>query len=90
MRTTKNEIRNWLEGAWLENDIKEYSHMIVVCDTFNYDDYPVYVKRGDSVKETIESHHNKEMQMVMEVYDLYQDIEEQLTKVRTWNVPKEE
>lgn len=41
MAATKEFIRNWLQRA-----TKEDSHMLVVCDTFDYEDYPVFVNKN--------------------------------------------
>ena len=41
------DIIKWLK----EGNDGSNSHMIVVCDTFSWEDYPVYVKRGEDVKE---------------------------------------
>jgi len=87
--TTKVEIKLWFEGALVtEGTVKDYSHMLVVCDTFDHDDYPVYVKRGDSVIDTVKHYDNKSMQRVVEVYDLDIDLEQQLNVDRVWNVPR--
>lgn len=38
--TTQSQIRDWFqEGVHLGA-----SHLVVVCDTFDHEDYPVYVK----------------------------------------------
>jgi hypothetical protein len=41
--------------------------MIVVCDTFNYDDYPVFTTTDSACLERYKN--PGEMQRVMEVYD---------------------
>lgn len=85
--TTKNEIRVWLKGVLIqEGNIRDYSHMLVVCDTFSCDDYPVYVKRTENIHEKIDEYLGKEMQRVMEVYNLNMDIEEQLEEKRAWHI----
>ena len=38
--TTQDDIRRWLAEAQRQNA----THVVVVCDTFNYDYYPVYCK----------------------------------------------
>lgn len=44
--TTRQQISGWYEvGLDLEA-----SHMLVVTDTFDYDDYPVYVRIDPTVK----------------------------------------
>ena len=42
--------------------------MIVACDTFDYEDYPVYVMKGDSPRDR--ANNLGSMQTVMEVYKL--------------------
>ena len=76
--TTINTIRTWLKEA-PENK----THMLVVCDTFDYEDYPVYT---DNLNESLKKYQNASMQKVMEVYNLHVDIEAQLDAARTWNV----
>jgi hypothetical protein len=76
--TTRTEIKEWLEEA--ESDA---THMLVVCDMFDYSDYPVYVS---NVKKAIKHYdYRSEMSKVMEVYDLRKDFDEQLNEYRAWN-----
>jgi hypothetical protein len=83
MAATRNDIAGWLaRGKSLGA-----THCIVVCDTFDHDDYPVFVKPGESAQEKLTLYNGKEMQRVMEVYDLTKDLEEQLKPgTRVWNV----
>ena len=46
------------------------THMVMVCDTFDYEDYPVYVEDGQSVQEVVDQYNSASMQRVMEVYKL--------------------
>lgn len=79
MAASYEEIKTWFqEGA---KDPKN-THMIIVCDTFDYDDYPVYVKKTEDVHEVEEARNRKSMQRVMEVYNLQNDMEEQLSRSR--------
>lgn len=79
---TQNDIRRWLNEAKNKNA----KYLIVVCDTFDYDDYPVYCMTDD---ECLEKYANPgDMQRVMEVYDLNIDIEKQLKQSRCFNLPK--
>ncbi len=59
--------------------------MIIVCDTFDYEDYPVYVTSEQDVRKVKEGFDGKNMQKVMEVYKLSMDIEEQLAQTRSFN-----
>ena len=72
--TTVNTLRRWLK----EGQAKKATHMIVVCETFSYTDFPVYVMAGENVRDLYEKHNNGQMSKVMVVYNLNQDIEKQL------------
>ena len=62
--TSHETIESWLERG----NNEEYTHMIVVCDTFSYEDYPVYVTKAQEVRKIYDTLNGKEMQKVMEVY----------------------
>ena len=79
--TSKHEIKQWLD----EGIKKKATHCIIVCDTFNYEDYPVYVMPAQSSREIAEQYNSSAMQKVMEVYDLRKDIFEQLGQERVFN-----
>lgn len=83
MAATKSEIGSWFEAGKRENA----THMIVVCDTFDHEDYPVYAHSDKHATELHEEYRKKRMQRVMEVYDLRRDKAEQLDEARTWNLP---
>ena len=79
--TTIDEIRDWLKSE----RINDCSHMIVVCDTYDYEDYPVYIQQGSDIQKEIDQR-NSQFSKVMEVYDLSKDIEKQLSEKRAWNI----
>ncbi|MDQ5944571.1 MAG: hypothetical protein QG658_640 [Patescibacteria group bacterium] len=58
------------------------THMIVVCDTFDWEDYPIYVKPGEDVHEKFDEFHERNMQKVMEVYDLRLNRDDQMAERR--------
>ncbi len=79
MSTTKTEIRNWLETA-KQNGA---THLLVLCDAFDWEDYPVEIKKGENPQKICDkkcAHNN--MQKLMECYDLSLNIEEQLDEKR--------
>ena len=82
--TTKNEIRGWLTIDVTPIGQERCTHMLVVCDTFSWEDYPVYVNEDEDVKEVCDKF-NKDMQTVMEVYSFNHDIEEQLNERRAFH-----
>lgn len=81
MGTTKEDIREWIERGKEE----KATHMIVVCDTFLYEDYPVFVSKNEDVKKKMEEYNGKNEQRIMEVYNLKMDIEQQLNQERSFN-----
>ena len=79
--TSRAEIQAWFE----EGKSKGATHMIVVCDTFDHEDYPVFVKPGEDVRERQKAYDGREMQRIMEVYKLGDDMAEQLNRGRCFN-----
>jgi hypothetical protein len=80
---TKEDIKDWFNRG----EAMGAKHMLVMCDTYDHDDYPVFT-HSDS--ECIAKYQNPgAMQRVMEVYDLSADKEEQLNCDRAMNLPKE-
>jgi hypothetical protein len=83
MATTREEI-----GQWFDAGVQaKATHMIVVCDTFEYNDYPAYVGSVDEFYERYDHYNGKNMQRIMEVYDLRVDKAEQLAQHRALRLP---
>ena len=78
MGTSQEDIRGWLERA----KEKRATHLIVVCDTFDHDDYPVFVMPGEDVHARVAHYSGNNMQTVMEVYAMHLDLEAQLRERR--------
>lgn len=79
--TTRQQI-----GEWFDKGLEQKAtHMIIVCDTYDWENYPVYVKSTEKVKEIFSNYNNKNMQKVMEVYNLALDKNEQLNDHRVFN-----
>lgn len=72
MSTSWSEILAWCE-AGLEAGA---THMIVVCDTFEWEDYPVYVKPGENPRDKAKEFDGVNMQKIMEVYALWKGVPE--------------
>ena len=49
MAATKIEISTWFDNGLKSKDFP--THMLVVCDTYGYDDYPVYVKPSENAQD---------------------------------------
>lgn len=81
MGTTQEDIKGWLA----EGKKEKATHVVIVCDTFDYEDYPVYVKKGQDIHKVVDAYHGKNMARVMEVYNLAKPIEPQLAENRSWN-----
>jgi hypothetical protein len=81
MATSKEDIRGWIERGKKEGA----THMIVVCDTFDHSDYPVFVSLGENAREKAKANDGTNMQRVMEVYNLSMDIDAQMAEHRAFN-----
>lgn len=81
MATEKNDIQEWLERG----KKKGATHLIVVCDRFDHEDYPVFVSPQENVHEKESEYDRKSMQKVMEVYNLSMDWDTQLNQFRSFN-----
>lgn len=76
MIATRKKINKWVKTA-KENDIK---FIISVCDTFEFDDYPVYCKEMKELKEKFIDYDGVNMQQVNEIINIKEDgsVEENL------------
>ena len=81
MAVTKQDIRDWLERA----KAKGATHLIVACDTFDWDDYPVFVMPNEDARKKAEEHNGPNMTKLMEVYKLDMDWDQQLNQHRSFN-----
>lgn len=81
MAASKSDIRTWLHRA----KAMKATHMIVVCDCFDYEDYPVFVMTGEDARARAASFKEENMQRVMEVYDISMDLEAQLNEHRAFH-----
>lgn len=66
MSTALAELRTWFEDA----ESSGASHMIIVCDTYDWEDYPVFVSPGDDPVEVATEFNGKDMQKIMECYKI--------------------
>lgn len=81
MATTRVEIARWFQ----EGVEQGATHMIIVCDTYDWEDFPVYVDPMEDVREKYAEHDGKNMEKVMEVYSLFQDMDAQLSERRAFH-----
>ncbi len=71
-----------IQGWFIEGKEKGATHLIVACDGWDYDDYPVFVMPNEDARSKVEEYNGKTMQCVMEVYNLRMDMQEQLNRHR--------
>lgn len=81
MSTSKDELRAWFREA----KALGATHMIVVCDTFSHEDYPVTVKPGENVREIAKHFDGVGMQRIMEVYAMHLDEDAQMNEGRAFH-----
>ncbi len=60
--------------------------MIVFCDTFDHEDYPVYVRADEDVRKKLDAAQGNPMQRLMEVYNYALPLEGQLNERRAYNL----
>jgi hypothetical protein len=74
MTATREDIEGWLDRGVQEGA----THLIVACDAFDHDNYPVFVKPGQDVVAEVARIRGQRMQTVDEVYDLSRALKPQL------------
>lgn len=68
-------------SRWFDEGVKQGQRwMVVLCDTFDWEDYPSYFRTEDAARKTIKDPGS--MQQVMECYDLRTDKYEQMKQRR--------
>ena len=82
MGTTKDDIRGWIERGKRNGA----SHVIVVCDTFDWEDFPVEVTPQQEVQAVLAEYRNNDCYRIMEVYKMSLDLESQLSEHRAYHV----
>lgn len=79
---TAQEVREWVTRAKTKKNV---THVLIVCDHFDYEDYPVEVKEEQDIREVIAKYSGVNMQSIMELYSMKLDIEKQLREHRSWH-----
>jgi len=80
MAATRLNIMDWFQ----DGQSNGATHMIIMCDTYDHDDYPAYVMPGESAKDKADTLAKGSMQRVMEVYNLNKDMVMQLNQPRSF------
>lgn len=82
MTATKTDLIGWFD----EGVRQGATHMIVVCDTYDGDNFPVYVTSDEDVREVAKSHGDPaKMVKVEEVYCLSMDRDAQMAEWRAFH-----
>jgi hypothetical protein len=83
MAASKNDIKDWLDDGKRQGA----AFMVVVCDTYDWEDFAVYVMPGEDIHEVVAGYSNpNQMLKVMEVYSYNQSLEAQLNQHRAYNL----
>lgn len=84
MAATKDDISRWFDEAKLNGA----THLIVVTDTFDYNDFPVQVKKVEDFWTTYHQYSKPtNMNEIMEVYDMSMPKDEQMAEHRARHCP---
>ncbi len=81
MPASKADISGWFDSGVSIGA----THMIVVVDTYEYEDYPYFVSANENVYAEEKRISNIDMQRVMEIYNLSSDKQSQLAQFRAFN-----
>ena len=75
--------------AWFNDGKKmKSSFMIIVYDTLNGVDYPIFAA-SETINHVISEVRRAPMQRLLEVYNLDEDRNTQLAEARTWRLPSD-
>lgn len=66
MVTTQAEVNSWIE----EGKSLNMKYIVVVCDCFDYSDFPIYCKNADRKDAVVKEYNNLDLHRVMEVITL--------------------
>ena len=80
--TTRTEIVHWFQQGVLQKS----THMILLCDTFEWEDFPVYVSKEQDVIAVVNKYVKDPHHRVAEVYNLRLEVGVQLEYGRAFNL----
>jgi len=63
MAVSREEFKKWVRDGKRNG----YSHMISVCDTFNHEDYPIYISTLKELRSRKKLIENEDMQRINEI-----------------------
>lgn len=71
--TTVDDLKQWFK----EGKQEKAAYMIIVCDTFSYEDFPIYCKSKLTLEKEMAHRTGSPMSRIMEVYDLKKPFDKQ-------------
>ena len=75
-------------AGWFDEGVRQRAHyLIVACDTYDWEDYPIYVGAEDDFYPIYDAHNGQNFLQVMEVYDLRGDKTIQMAEYRAIHLP---
>jgi len=80
MATTIIDLKEWVARG----KRKGATHMIVVCNTHYWEDFPIYVMPGQDAKKEFDIENKNPVQKVREVYNLNKDLDSQINQHRAF------
>ena len=69
MTASRKDVNRWIDTA----KTKGCKYIISVCDTFDWDDYPVYIKNMDELIMRIDNYDGTNMQEINEIIRINDD-----------------
>ena len=66
MPATLDDIQEWVASA----KKKEVQYLVVVTDTYEWEDYPVYCKDLKELSKALNEYDLKNLQKITEIYDV--------------------
>lgn len=69
MAATRHDVNRWISTAKEEGA----KYILSVCDTFDFDDYPVYCNNLKELKDAIPFYNGPNMQRINEVIEINGD-----------------
>lgn len=78
---TKQMIKNMLDSGIG----KGYSHLLIICDKWDYEYYPKYVEEKDNINNIIKRYGGENLEVIEEIYSYGLDLESQLNEYRSYH-----
>jgi hypothetical protein len=84
MTASRDDISGWFDEAKKRGS----AFLIVACDRFDYENFPVFVEKPEDFWVQFKLHSGPNtMQSVDEVYDISLPKDEQMNEFRAWHTP---